>query len=113
MTIYSCRRQNEPNFSQFYQWLEKLLDSGGDRKARFGAQPVRAHFDPRAHSKAYSHNRRAAIDNIVDANPVPALVRGRASFAWRLPSFDHLVGAGEHGRRNVKAERLRGLQINH
>jgi hypothetical protein len=25
---------------------------------------------------------------------------------------DHLVGAGEHGCRNVEAERLRGLQIN-
>ena len=28
-------------------------------------------------------------------------------------SFDHLVGASEHGHRNVEAERLGGLEINH
>src|SRR5262249_29379997 len=35
----------------------------------------------------------------------------RASFAWRLPSFDHLVGAGEKRRWNVDADRLSGLEI--
>src|SRR5262249_60634718 len=30
----------------------------------------------------------------------------RASFAWRLPSFDHLVGAGEHPQANAHPEKL-------
>src|SRR5262245_57057455 len=37
----------------------------------------------------------------------------RASFAWRLPSFDHLVGAGKQGRRDGEADRFRGPQIEH
>src|SRR5436305_2090264 len=35
----------------------------------------------------------------------------RASFAWRLPLFDHLVGAGDERRRYVETDRLGCLQV--
>ena len=35
----------------------------------------------------------------------------RASFAWRLPSLDHLVGTAKERQRNCDAEDFRGLEI--
>ena len=35
----------------------------------------------------------------------------RASFAWRLPSFDHLIGSGEQRGRDREADGLGGLEI--
>ena len=35
----------------------------------------------------------------------------RASFAWRLPSFNHLVGAQQERLRDRQAKRLGGIQI--
>src|SRR4249919_1121734 len=37
----------------------------------------------------------------------------RASFAWRLPLLDHLVGAREYCRWDVEAERLCGFEVEH
>jgi hypothetical protein len=35
----------------------------------------------------------------------------RASFAWRLPPLDHLVGTAKERQRNCDAEEFRGLEI--
>ena len=37
----------------------------------------------------------------------------RASFAWRLLSFDHLVGVGEQQRWDRETKRLGGFQVDH
>jgi hypothetical protein len=35
----------------------------------------------------------------------------RASFAWRLPSFDHLVGDCQHAGRNREAEGVSCFEV--
>src|SRR5215813_9885559 len=37
----------------------------------------------------------------------------RASFAWRLPSLDHLVGTREQRNWRVEAKRLGGVEVDH
>jgi len=44
----------------------------------------------------------------------PALAPAdRASFAWRLRAFDHLVGVRDERRRYVKAECVGSLEVEH
>jgi hypothetical protein len=55
------------------------------------------------------------VKNSTQPTPAPRtgkLPRRRAAQSHRAgDSFNDLVGAGEHGRRHVEAERLSGCQI--
>jgi hypothetical protein len=60
------------------------------------------------------HCRQGSRNTRYQAGAAPYL--GRSSTGWIAPaclahSLDHLVGAGEQRRRNFKAERLRGLEV--
>ena len=59
---------------------------------------------------AASRNTRfqAARYGLTRAGLAPA---DRASFCWRLPSFDHLIGRYEQGLRQREAQSLGGLEI--
>src|SRR5215510_8960926 len=61
---------------------------------------------------AASRNTRfqAARYDLNWVGPAPA---DRASSAWRLHSFDHLVGACEQDRRNIETQGPCRLQVDH
>ena len=48
------------------------------------------------------------IEHLRDVRFVP---KADSCSAANLRLFDHLVGSGEHGRRELEAERFGGLQI--
>src|SRR5207244_3620624 len=62
----------------------------------------------RRHRRLTQHSLPGGSLGLTWAGLAPA---DRASFAWRLPSFDHLVGAREERRWHFAAERLGGLEI--
>src|ERR1700681_3535049 len=64
----------------------------------------------RRHRRLTQHSLPGGSLGLTWAGLAPA---DRASFAWRLPSFDDLVSAGEQGGRHVDAERPGGAEIDH
>ena len=62
----------------------------------------------RRHRRLTQHSLPGGLLGLTWAGLAPA---DRASFAWRLPSFDHLVGAASSVERHVEAERLGGLEV--
>ena len=60
-----------------------------------------------ASSQMPSADRRAGYRAIILAH----MIRKKLAAETGAASFDHLVGAGDQGRRHLQAERLRGPEI--
>ena len=70
---------------------------------------------PRTSCVRFAFGIAAALRNTrFQARPYLAdLHRLIAPASWRLPSFDHLVGAGEERRRHREAARFGSLEVEH
>src|SRR5437660_7041968 len=62
----------------------------------------------RRHRRLTQHSLPGGSLGLTWAGLAPA---DRASFRWRLLSFDHLVGAGEQRQREGNAKRAGGLEV--
>ena len=62
----------------------------------------------RRHRRLTQHSLPGGLLGLTWAGLAPA---DRASLAWRLPSFDHLVRASEQAIRRIDAYCLRGLHV--
>src|SRR5467141_1869813 len=62
----------------------------------------------RRHRRLTQHSLPGGLLGLTWAGLAPA---DRASFAWRLPLFDHLFGTGKQRRRDGDAERLGGFNV--
>ena len=62
----------------------------------------------RRHRRLTQHSLPGGSLGLTWAGLAPA---DRASFAWRLPSFDHVVSAGKERWRHFEAEGLGGFEI--
>src|SRR5712671_5658361 len=64
----------------------------------------------RRHRRLTQHSLPGDLPGLTWAGLAPA---DRASFAWRLPSFNHLVGPQHERGRNFMPDRIRCLEVYH